>query len=459
MSLERPDDTYAEDLHRFVWADGVEMVLERFIERKEDVSCELAVSSSHPTKGGTLYRGRLLLMGPSSRRDVRTALERRDEEPDWGGMLEQACALSLKRYRAGEPVVDLFTIDTSQPSRYLIRPFVFDRALNVIYGDGASAKSVLALAMGLAVASGEAIGSIEAEDTGRALYLDWEDDPETHAERLQALCKGAGVVLEADQVLYQRMTASLAEASRDIRKLIVERGVRLVIVDSVGMACGGDPNDAATLMRCMVAARSLAVPVVAIHHIGKDAKDKSKPYGSVYASNETRSSWLVEKQQDEGSDELRVALTNQKTNRSRVAPRQAFVVRFHNAGDRLEQIDLRSLSFGQSSDVGTVSQKWTLATVLREYGSTTVKALAETTGISPSRVRTVLTKHPDFFTEVGEAGRGVEGRWALKAPDRGEDAPLGNNVASDALQPRSSGSDPDLSGAFRAPLSEEESPF
>ena len=429
MTIERPEDTYAEDYHRFRWPDGVEMVLERFMERKDDVSCELTVSYEHPTKGGALFKGRLLLMGPGSRRDVRVALERRDADPDWGAMLEQACALSLSRIRQGEPILDLAAI-TSDAPRYLIRPFVFDRAMNVIYGDGASSKSILALAMGLAVATGEPVSSIESEDTGRVLYLDWEDDPETHAERLRALCQGAGITLSDGMVLYQRMNVSLPECARDVRKAIVEHNVRMVIVDSVGMACGGDPNDAATLIKTMVAARSLQVPVIAVHHIGKDAKDKSKPYGSVYASNETRSSWLVEKQQDEGSDELRVAMTNQKTNRSRVAPRQAFSVRFTNEADTLRAITIQSLTFSQSDDVGTVSQKAQVVRVLREYGATTVKALAASTGLSTNRLRAILNGSVgDLFIKLDEGGgRSNEARWGLldtnRTDVRGETAPI-----------------------------------
>ncbi len=110
MTLETPTVTFAEDLHTYDWAD-ITFTLERFQESGDDIRAELTVTSAHPVKGGQLYFGRLLLMGPRSRSDVRVALEKRDPEPDWGGMLEQVVSASLRRYREGAPAVDLGIAD------------------------------------------------------------------------------------------------------------------------------------------------------------------------------------------------------------------------------------------------------------------------------------------------------------------------------------------------------------
>jgi hypothetical protein len=89
---------------------------------------------------------------------VRTALEKRDPDLDWGGMLEQICTASVRRYREGAPAVDLWVDDLGDAGKYLVRPFVFDDAVNIIYGPGDSGKSLDCLLLAVAVASGRGSG-------------------------------------------------------------------------------------------------------------------------------------------------------------------------------------------------------------------------------------------------------------------------------------------------------------
>lgn len=400
--MDKPAATYQEDFYRFDWADiAVSATLERFVEERTDVRCELTVSSSHPTRGGQLYFGRLLLLGPGARRDVVNHLVRRDESIDWQGVLEQICTLALRRYREGEPAIDLWSADLGGVGRYLLRPFVFDDALNIVYGSGDSGKSLFCLAIALAVASGEEVAGMVAERTGPVLYLDWEDSPQTHQERLRGLASGTGVHLGEGAVIYRRMAASLKESAREIRKDIGRHRVAMVIVDSIGMACGGDPSDASAIIQTMVAARSFGVPVVGIHHISKDAKDKSNPYGSVYATNEARMSWFVEAER--ANNQLSSVLTNYKANRGARHERQAFRFTFtEDEREAIERIDVTSLTFGQSREVGDSGQKWKIAQFLVTGGPATVSAVAAAVEIPKATVRAILNRHKDLFLKMGE---------------------------------------------------------
>lgn len=411
MTLTKPVVTYAEDVHTYQWEqEGVSAVLERFQESGDDIRAELTVNSSHPTTGGQLYFGRLLLMGPRSRSDVRVALEKRDPAPDWGGMLEQIVTLSLRRYREGPPAVDLWQDELGPVGRYLVRPFIFDDSVNLIYGSGDSGKSMLTLLMAIAVASGQEVSGLVAERTGPVLYLDWEDSPSTHQERLYGLCAGAGVALDSGLVMYRRMTASLKESAREVRKDIAASGAVLVIVDSLGMACGGDPSDAGGIIQAMLAARSLGVPVLAIHHIAKEAKDKSTPYGSVYASNEARMSWYVESERDDGV--LTMVLTNYKSNRGARHDRQSYRFTFtENDREEIERIAVQPLTFSASKTVGTGGQKWKIAEYLRGHGAQDVNTIAAALGFAAATTRTVLNRADgELFVRIG-------GGWGLLATE------------------------------------------
>ena len=50
-----------------------------------------------------------------------------------------------------------------------------------------------------------------------SLYLDWEDDQETHAERLQAIAAGMSIDIPAGLIHYQRQTNRLHESGRETR--------------------------------------------------------------------------------------------------------------------------------------------------------------------------------------------------------------------------------------------------
>ena len=441
--LDRPEGTYSEDEYRFHWKQlGVEMVLERFVESKDDIRCELTVHYDHPTRGGKLYSGRLLLIGPNSLRDVGGALTKADPEFDfWQPMLQQARDMAKDRFRTGEPSTDL-RIDTNQSvSRYMVRPFILDRGITVFFGSEESAKSLFQMVLAVVIASGEEIAGIAAEETGVVGYLDWEDDAGVHQERLKAICAGAGIDIASVHIEHKRMVASLAESARELKQWVATINARYIIADSLGMACGGDPNDPALMIKTMIAARALNVPIGAIHHLAKDAKDKSRPYGTVYAAAEARMTWLVEKDGESSPGKLRVALTNKKSNRTQRHPRQSFEISFTTNPDTEEllQVDVKPLSFSDAADVGTgAGQKWRIAAVLKN-GPKGLDDISAAAGIPKASCRMQLNRHKGTLF-----AKGIDDRWSIIAST--EEGPV-----SDTYHPVSDTSGESYQGGTLSP--------
>lgn len=405
--MSAPTTTFTEDLYTFQWPDlGIEAVVDRLIEEKTDIRCELTVNSSHPTYGGRLYSGHLLLMGPNSRRDVRGQLLERFPELDWGGILEQLCLLARERYRRGEPVVDLLDVDPAQKSRFIYEPFILENGITILYGDGAAAKSNLALRWGVEVSL----------QRGAVLYLDWEDDAATHAERLRALMKGIGIEAPGYGVFYQRRSARIADSVREIRRVIAEKGISLVIVDSLGMAAG-DPNNSDLVIEAMRSCRALGVAVLAIHHLPKNAIDKSKPFGTVYASNEARLTWLVEKTQEEEADEFTVLLTNHKSNRSRVFGKRAMRIVFENKDEELVSLRIGEV---QPETVEAFRAKIALwkhiSSVLKKpLPITAIRDLLKDEGreVSLASIRRAINENKRVFINIGSEQAAV---WGVRSP-------------------------------------------
>jgi len=250
------------------------------------------------------------------------------------------------------------------------------------------------------------------------LYLDWEANAEIHAQRLAALCAGLGIDVPRD-IIYMYRTVSLSESIREIRRVVALEGVVAAVVDSVCAAGGGDPERADTVIRAMNGIRALEVPTIAIHHVTKDQKDKTKPFGSVYAPNLARLTWRLDKEQDEGSEMVRVRWTNFKGNNVELIPSRGHGVRFLNDGEgwdkKLVAIEFTHVDGAELPVSSRNNLKWQIADLLKAGGAMTAGEIAEALDLKPNGIRAQLSRHKDFFVRIGE-------QWALLDQGRNSDA-------------------------------------
>ena len=413
--MEQPTATYLEDEHVYQWGEfGVEIVLERFREERGELFADV---QPRAVGGGGMLPGDKLNVG--SARSIKmyaNTLASRGllEAEDWFTILGQACALSKKRYREGDPHVDLSTVKWDAKPRFVVAPYVDQHGTTIIFGDGGVSKSVHALALGLSVVTGIPLlpDSEVTQEPGPVLYLDWEADAETHAERLGALCAGLGIPVPTG-LIYMRRSGSLGESVREIRRVIATEGAVFAIVDSIGAAAGGDPEKADPIIRAMNSMRALEVPCLSIHHVTKDSKDKTKPFGSVYSPNLARLTWRVDKEQAEGDSNISVRMTNFKANFGRLEPSRGHGIVFeNNDDDRLTTIRFTHVSaLALPSTHSKAGQKWELVKALQTLGRGSVSDLAEATDLAKTVVRMQLNRHKDFFHNL-QPGTGG-GQWIL----------------------------------------------
>lgn len=410
VSIPAPQATYIEDEYIFLWdALGVELVVERFREDKGAVYADVTPRSA--TGDGFFPPDKLNLGSARSIKQYANTLGNEGllSSDEWFHALSQAAKLSLTRYRDGEPSVVLADVEWQGKQRYVIAPYIDRHGTTILFGDGAVSKSIHALSFGISVATGTTIiPNTEVREQGAVLYLDWEADAETHAERLQAICAGHGIEPPTN-LHYMRRVGSIASSVREIRREIAMRQVVLAIVDSVGAACGGDPEQAASVIAAMNAIRAFGVPTLAIHHIAKDAKDKTKPFGSVYSPNLARRTWRLDKEQAAGEQAIYVRALNYKANNGRLYESLAHSVRFGADEDEtLHEVVFATTSPGRAPVEGR-GLKNPIASELRS-GPLTVPELALALNAKEDTIRKTLKRWPDWFVQVGDG-------WALVAPD------------------------------------------
>jgi hypothetical protein len=164
--------------------------------------------------------------------------------------------LVLERYRAGVPIVALGAMEPPPPIDQVLHGIVWQGLPTLAYGDGGIGKSQMALAWASAIHTGTEMAGLKTRQAN-ALFLDWETSSTMTWHRNAGLLKAAGVEpgpwLDTDHpdsgrtgmLWYRFMSGPIWDSTEFLKAEVARLGIRLVVVDSAGPACGGEPESAA----------------------------------------------------------------------------------------------------------------------------------------------------------------------------------------------------------------------
>ena len=271
-----------------------------------------------PERPRRVFRGRLGLLSRSGIKACVDICNKRVPGYAWADVIDDICdkALENQRQRLTPESVGLEAPPVERPV-YQVWPLLPSRQPTIIYGQGGIGKSWLALYLCALVDNGLTVSGLNA-DVGKSLYVDWETDAPTVGARAWAI-KGGEPQIESGWTLrYQRAQRPLVEWIDDLSSHVEREGFDLVVIDSVGMALGGDASSDETVLAFFLALRQLETTVLLIDHMtkGSDSKERGA-YGSVYKRNSARSVWEM-RQAENG--EMVMGLYHRKANSSRLSP-------------------------------------------------------------------------------------------------------------------------------------------
>ena len=277
-----------------------------------DVDARLA-----PERTGHVFRGRLGLLSRSGIKGCVDTCNRRVPNVPWDDLVDDVCdrALNNQRTRLAPQVVGQHEPKRERPI-FQVRPLLPSRQPTIIYGPAGIGKSWLALYLCALVDNGLSANRLKA-DVGNSLYVDWETDKDIVDRRTWALASGEPQI-DGWGLRYQPAQGPLVDWIDDLASHVAKEHIDLVVIDSVGLALGGDANDAQTVLAFFTALRQLEATTLLIDHMtkGPDAQERGA-FGSVYKRNSARSLWEMRQAAD---GELRMALYHRKSNNSRLAP-------------------------------------------------------------------------------------------------------------------------------------------
>jgi hypothetical protein len=329
---------------------------------------------------------------------------------DWRKLISDAGYDVINLDLEGNPPVRLADRRERQ-DRWLLRPLVSGVGASGLIAPGGSWKSMVALAAAAAVASGSAhwIGW-KPTRTGPVLYLDWEADADTHAERLAAL---AGSEPAPPDLWYTEERQPLRRSADVLAKRVGELGAVMVVVDSVMLARGGDAFSPESTIGFFAALRQIGVPALLVDHKSRTAVRKGweGAFGSVVNDNMRRLTWEITTVADD-DDGVWLSLEQGKSNN--VGRMRPIALRVDVAldGEALKAVTVRQTD--PRRIVHLVEKLPVAARVESALNETeealTVAALAEAVGASEATVRGALSRMAGVRNI---AAAGAQGRWKL----------------------------------------------
>lgn len=331
----------------------------------------------------------------------------------WALVLSQSCAAFSEAYRRGLAglVKDASEIVLDETEdQYLLHPFIVRNAPNILFGMGGSGKTYLALRMMMDAASGTGfLGNPAPQRPSVGLFLDYENNEQVFLRRVNSLSKFCPMFTPEDKKRLHYLNARgtpLHELRDSLKRIIKERSIDLMVVDSAALACGGQPEDAMTANRLFNALGALKTTSLFIAHETK-AENHNYVFGSVFFHNSARNIWNVQKDQEQEENVIHAGLFHRKANDDRLhAPKSARIF-FGSDG-----VDINPEATGRW--IGEVGPR---KRILGELG-TTKKSYKELQEALPDIEERVLRSTLSQLKAVGKVVNPGRGFWEIPAPDK-----------------------------------------
>ena len=382
---------------------GLRMELLEIIQdsRTRSPSAEVIVQVSkkhYPNiRNETIYRTRLNLISIQSKTKFVNEMKRKIPPIEWADVVENITEETLLRYREGNEVMKIGSIQDEGMPSYQAFPIIRSDGVNILFGQGAQGKSYISTFICMLVQSGMDHAGIVTEQ-GNVLYLDWEDSWQSVNRRVMALKKGNNDTLHDIDHVDMSGTTIDTEMSSIIR-MVEDRDISLVVIDSFGMAVGGNQNEGDYVKGVMSSLNELKASVLVIDHVSKENGDT--PIGSNYKQTSARNVWKIDKSQNLGANIVEVGLYHTKANNSKLFAPVGIRMEFIN--DMYDQTDRVLISTIDVGDSDALADQLPVAKKIEKAlteAPMTVEQLITYTGSSINTVRTTLSRNNYKFERI-----------------------------------------------------------
>lgn len=427
IPLANPTSIYEEDFHRheFYAEDGTHLATIEFDDIDDEGSgklfCEVTawvrVGSSSDMPAVAFERANLLTKGNHST-GLKSIIAKLDNTGlNWEQGFDVATYMSITAYRTESSEGGwMNTRKGDGVSPYLLRPFIINNGVTLLYGSHGSNKSMLAMRWALGVANGEGYNGEKPARTGPVLYVDFEDTPEPHEIRLTAMAEGVGMEVKDFEGLiwHERVTKNLKDARRRLKRIIRDNGMVLVVIDSIGLARASDVSGSEATIKLFKMFGQLGISVLALDHLSKEDNKRvatgnmdyreATPIGSQFTQSSARLAWFISIMPQSTAKLKSANLYNTKYNHTPEHPPVGMTIALDwDSDDNIVKAEFEIAGSAHDAVVAELGKKTKPQELLlwhyTQQGENkrvipmTSKAL-EQSGISGSTIRSAVTENP-----------------------------------------------------------------
>jgi len=390
----------------YTWRkSGVCIKVDEMVRDRDGIHSELDIEAIMPGRQ-TLDHGpiRFNLSSTTTRNSLVKYLGGQMPELAWATMMDTVCRLAIAHFKVGPSLLNLAHYEGFPPN-WLLWPLILEDEINILFGDGGNGKSLIAMAAAVSLQTQNSLLSgMMPNGNVKTMYLDWEASPNAHASRLKKLMHPEPIL----DMAYLRCSAPLHEITRQVKRHLTESGCSMVIIDSIAAACGGEPERADVALRLCNAVRSLDTTALLIGHQTKGNDDSGKPFGSVFWTNEARSTMEIKRQQDAGQDTMNLGLYHRKINDGRLEKPMGISVSFSE-----DAIRFNTQSIVDVPELASQLPAWqVIQQYLRESGPSSVEDIASATDRKANTIHKVFSDRKELFVEIQNLD-GTQKLWGL----------------------------------------------
>lgn len=160
-----------------------------------------------------------------------------------------------------------------------------------------SFKSYMAQAVALGLHHGTPLlqQNTTVKKPRKVLYLDWEEGPDTFAERLGALQRGSGLDV-GPGLAYKKMNIGLGDSADSLRDAVADGEYEGIIVDSMSASIAGEMTNDDSVNAFYDAIHGLGIPALVLAHksIANIESKRARFFGSGMSEARVRMAWNAE---------------------------------------------------------------------------------------------------------------------------------------------------------------------
>jgi hypothetical protein len=281
------------------------------------------------TKDKVLFISYIELMDINERWKLAKHLEIIENNINWQELLTIAFTKLINEILTHDAPTKLQEVPPQ--SHYFIKHLIAE-PFSLIFAPGGSGKSYLSLLVATAIQNGISLDGVEVEKPYNVLYLDWETSQDDLARRFTLIKKG--LQMEVESPFYRSLAFPLAYEFDKILDDIVRYDIKLLIIDSVVPALGGDITKAeivgdffGMLKQFYLTNQTRSLLLTHISKQDKKGDNEKSPIGSVYFENYPRLVW--ELKSINLKNKLQIELKPYKFNVP-APPNLTFLFKFYN---------------------------------------------------------------------------------------------------------------------------------